>query len=54
MIRTPMAVNSASNAAVNLASRPRIKELEVVRVTLKGHHQVAGLLVNPLPPSGER
>jgi len=49
MIRVPTAVNTASNAAVNLASRSRIKELQAVSMILEVHQQVAGLLGHPCP-----
>jgi hypothetical protein len=48
MLRTPAAVNTASNAAVNLASAPD-QELEAVSVVLEAHERVAGLLGHPLP-----
>ena len=46
MMRTPTAVNTASKAAVNLASRSRIRNWKRRRV-VEVHQQVAGLLGHP-------
>ena len=48
MIRTPAAANTASKAAVNLASRSRIRNSARPPVS-EAHRQVAGLLGHPLP-----
>src|SRR5215469_5288979 len=47
MIRTPAAVSTASNAAVNLTSPD--KKREAGSVILEAHQQVPGLLRHPLP-----
>ena len=47
MIRTPAAASTASNAAVNLASRSRIKNFKG-RPVFEVHQQVPGLLGHPL------
>jgi hypothetical protein len=49
MIRTPAAVSTASNAAVNLASRSRIRNFKPVNPVFEVHQRVAGLLGHPLP-----
>ena len=47
MIRMSTPVKTASNAAVNLLSRSRIKEPEPVGAIAEIHQQVAGLLGDP-------
>src|SRR5215472_4201205 len=47
MTRTPVAVNTASNGAVNLASPVTDQELEAGGLITEVHQQVAGLLGHP-------
>jgi hypothetical protein len=47
MIRTPIAVNTASNAALNLGVPVPDQELQALRLTVEVHQQVAGLLGHP-------
>ncbi len=47
MIRTPIAAKTASNAAVNFASRSRIKNFKLSVRALEIYQQVAGLLGHP-------
>jgi hypothetical protein len=49
MIRTPIAVNTASNPAVNFVSPVPDQELPAHSAALEVHQQVTGLLADPLP-----